>query len=188
MTIYFLFFGLTWIIVMGTITFSITKSFRRGRNNYNRLTKTNTYVPTSSAKYGQHVNDVKNMSNDHNNEINQDHNHAYEHKVEPIEEASVHDLFEERKEAYRERKAQMKADLHKSSYSEAEEKEQAQCKSENNGIIRKAAKCGDNGYMPNRSEEKKNCPYCGAINIVPWEWRPDKKEVYSCYFCRQDLA
>lgn len=111
------------------------------------------------------------------------HNHSYEHKVEPIDEASVHEMFEDRKEAYRERKAQMKADLHKSSYSEVEQK----LKSSNGGkyreIHRNSAKNGDNGYMPNRSEQAVRCSYCGANNIIP----RNANVKYNCYFCREEL-
>ena len=39
------------------------------------------------------------------------HTHAYEHKVQPIGEASVHERFEDRKEAYIERKQQMNQEL-----------------------------------------------------------------------------
>lgn len=112
-----------------------------------------------------------------------DHNHSYEHKVEPIEEATVHELFDDRKEAYRERKAQMKADLHKSSYSEVEQR----LKSSNGGkyreIHRNAAKNGDNGCMPDRGEKAVRCSYCGANNIIPL----NANVKYNCYFCREEL-
>lgn len=116
------------------------------------------------------------------NAVNE-HNHAYEHKVEPIDEATVHDMFEDRKEAYRERKAQMKADLPKTSYSQVEQK----IKSSNDGkyrnIQRNSALNGDNGYIPNRSEKTIKCSYCGANNIIPW----NANVKYSCYFCREEL-
>lgn len=117
------------------------------------------------------------------NSTTDEHNHAYEHKVEPIEEATVHEKFEDRKEAYRERKAQMKADLPKTSYSQVEQK----IKSSNGGkyrnIQRNAARNGDNGDMPNRSEKAVKCSYCGANNIIPWK----ANVKYSCYFCREEL-
>lgn len=111
------------------------------------------------------------------------HDHVYEHKVKPIDEASVHERFEERKENYRERKAQMKADLPKTSYSEVEEK----INSSNGGRYRSArrnsAKNGDNGWIPNESEKSMKCSYCGANNIIPC----NASVKYNCYFCREEL-
>lgn len=111
------------------------------------------------------------------------HNHAYEHKVEPIDEVSVHEKFEDRKEAYRERKAQMKADLPKTSYSQAEQANKSSNARPYQSIHRNAAKNGDNGYFPNRSEKAIKCGYCGATNIIPW----NANVKYNCYFCREEL-
>lgn len=136
---------------------------------------------TQSPLAGQFVS--KNTAVNVRDDMTNDHNHAYEHKVEPINEASVHEKFEDRKEAYRERKAQMKADLPKTSYSEVE----AKLKESNGGkyrnVRRNTAKNGDNGYVPNRSEQAVKCSNCGAVNIVPW----DRNIKYSCYFCREEV-
>ncbi len=145
------------------------------------------FIPDGeSTNNGQNSNKRYSTNNSQYNQGNkqdQDHNHAYEHKVEPIEEASVHDLFEDRKEAYRERKAQMKADLPKTSYSEVEKR----IKSSNGGkykkVQRNSARNGDNGYAPTRSESAIKCKYCGAINIVPCK----RNITYSCYFCREEI-
>lgn len=110
------------------------------------------------------------------------HTHAYEHKVQPIEEASVIERFEDRKEAYIERKQQMKADLPKTSYSKMEEM--------NNGYVNNGYNLNDydnygqNGDMTsvgNSHEETIICKYCGANNIVPIS----RTKAYNCYFCRE---
>ncbi|MBQ9699079.1 MAG: hypothetical protein IJV71_00465 [Lachnospiraceae bacterium] len=114
--------------------------------------------------------------------VNEDHNHAYEHKVEPIEEATVHELFEERKQAYRERKAEMKADLPKTSYSEVEAKVK-KSSSKYRDVQGVFAKNGDNGAMVAGNEMLISCDYCGAKNIVP----RSRSTAYKCYFCRQEV-
>ena len=146
---------------------------------------------TQSALAGQFVPNGQLANNNANTNINinqnsvqnQEHNHAYEHKVEPIEEASVHDLFEDRREAYRERKAQIKADLPKTSYSEAEEKIKAANGGKYREIQRNSAKNGDNGCITARGETAIKCEYCGANNIVPYS----RNIKYSCYFCREEI-
>ena len=115
------------------------------------------------------------------------HTHAYEHKVQPIEEASVIERFEDRKEAYIERKQQMKADLPKTSYSKREEINNGYG---NNGYVNNSyntngynnyGQNGDMASVSNRNEELVTCKYCGANNIVP----VSRTKAYNCYFCRE---
>lgn len=113
-----------------------------------------------------------------------DHNHAYEHKVEPIKEATVINTFEDRKEAYRERKKEIKADLHKTSYSKAEESLKAkEYKKTNTDNLLDYGKNGDNSSPIGAYEERIKCNYCGAINIVP----RSRSKALKCYFCRQEV-
>ena len=117
------------------------------------------------------------------------HTHAYEHKVQPIEEASVMERFEDRKEAYIERKQQMKADLPKTSYSKMEEINNGYV---NNGYVNNGyntngynnyGQNGDMASVSNRNEELVICKYCGANNIVPIS----RTKAYNCYFCRENI-
>ncbi len=112
-----------------------------------------------------------------------DHNHAYEHKVEPIEEASVHSLVQERKQDYIERKAERKADLPKTSYSKVEEKLKKNNSSKYRDVQGVFAKNGDNDAMVAGNETVMTCEYCGAKNILP----RSRSVAYKCYFCRQEL-
>ena len=112
------------------------------------------------------------------------HTHAYEHKVQPIGEASVHERFEDRKEAYIERKQQMKADLPKTSYSKMEEanKNFNTTTYSSNGYNTYGIN-GDNASVTSAYEEKVTCKYCGAENIVP----RSRNKKYNCYFCREEI-
>ncbi len=111
-----------------------------------------------------------------------DHDHAYEHKVEPIVEVSVHERVEERKEAYLERKQQMREDLPKTSYSKMEE-------ASNGYVVNDYCQKSYNNYGSNgdtapaysSNEETIICKYCGAQNIVP----KSRTKEYNCYFCRE---
>ena len=136
-------------------------------------------INNANTNINMNQNSVKNSAQNQE----QAHNHAYEHKVEPIDEASVHDLFEDRKEAYRERKAQMKADLPKTSYSEVKEKIKASNSGKYREIQRNSAKNGDNGCVPGSGETSIKCEYCGANNIVPHS----RNIKYNCYFCREEI-
>ena len=116
--------------------------------------------------------------------MNNDHNHAYEHKVAPIEEVSVLDKFEDRKEAYLERKEQMRADLPKTSYSKMEEAGMANYKpsfeADRNVQV---AKSSNSVLQMNDQQEKLICKNCGAENIVP----TSRATAYNCYFCKETL-
>lgn len=161
------------------ITSHYSKETLKGVDIHNSNIASNRSTIKTSPLAGQFIpNGVKAGNSQNNN-----HNHAYEHKVEPIGEASVHDMFEDRKEAYRERKAQMKADLPKTSYSEVEQKIKSSNSGKHRNIQRNSAKNGDNGYVPTRGESAIKCKYCGAINIVPYK----RNITYSCYFCREEI-
>ena len=114
--------------------------------------------------------------------INSGHTHAYEHKVQPIVEATVHERFEDRKEAYIERKQQMKADLPKTSYSKMEAANTTH--TSNSYTQSQYHNYGTNADMVSgagRNEENIKCKYCGAENIVP----RSRTKAYNCYFCRE---
>lgn len=114
--------------------------------------------------------------------VDDNHNHTYSHKVEPIEEASVHTLAEERKEAYLDRKQQMKEDLPKTSYSKMEEMNIVQ--SDNLSISNAGTQVDENSnaaWQMNDQHEKVICKNCGAENLVP----RIRNTAYSCYFCKE---
>ena len=112
------------------------------------------------------------------------HTHAYEHKVKPIGEASVHERFEDRKEAYIERKQQMKADLPKTSYSKMEEANKSfNATSYSTNGYNTYGLNGDMASVTSGYEEKVTCTYCGAENIVP----RSRTKKYNCYFCREEI-
>ena len=112
------------------------------------------------------------------------HTHAYEHKVQPIGEASVHERFEDRKEAYIERKQQMKADLPKTSYSKMEEANKSfNATSYSTNGYNTYGLNGDMASVTSGYEEKVTCTYCGAENIVP----RSRTKKYNCYFCREEI-
>lgn len=112
------------------------------------------------------------------------HTHAYEHKVQPIGEASVHERFEDRKEAYIERKQQMKADLPKTSYSKMEEANKSfNATSYSANGYNTYGLNGDMASVTSGYEEKVTCTYCGAENIVP----RSRTKKYNCYFCREEI-
>ena len=111
------------------------------------------------------------------------HTHAYEHKVQPIGEASVHERFEDRKEAYIERKQQMKADLPKTSYSKMEEANRGYNTTAYAGTYNNYGGNGDNVAVTSSYDEKVTCKYCGAENIVP----RSRSKKYNCYFCREEI-
>lgn len=114
---------------------------------------------------------------------NSAHNHTYQHKVQPITQASVH---QERSQRMQEYQAKQQAQEAKRQEREKELNTSSVDGKINNGYSRgrhPSAKNGDNGSMPNRSEKCIVCGYCGAKNIVPWS----TSQKYSCYFCREDI-
>lgn len=155
----------------------IKSAGRRGNRNIDKYRTINSHYsqstlnPTAKAQPKTKVIDMS------------DHNHAYEHKVEPIEEATVMDMFDDRKEAYREKKKQMKANLHKSSYSETQNQIKQSAGTKYRNIHRPYGKNGDNGERPAAGEIAHKCQYCGAVNIIP----ASGNQRYSCYFCRQEI-
>lgn len=153
-------------------------------SHYSQETLNGTRQTTASKDtYGMPIQPAYNGTFRTDYEESNAHNHAYEHKVEPIGEASVHEIFDERKQAYRERKAEMKADLPKSSYSVVEEKIKKSSGGKYQNIQEVFAKNGDNGSPVYDNEENISCTYCGAKNILPRY----RSVAYKCYFCRQEL-
>lgn len=182
-----------WFIIIVVII----KSIRKGKNGsenvrreitlqrmddyYNESASPNRYS-TINSHYSQQTLQGTGFGNNTNAPYNGGHTHAYEHKVEPIGEATVHEIFEDRKEAYRERKQMMKADLPKTSYSKMEE-------SGLNNISNSYSDTTYNSYGTNGdvnsatgyNEENVTCKYCGAVNILPIS----RTKEYKCYFCRE---
>ena len=154
------------IIIFIIIIYTVTKNAK------------NTSKPTQQQPKA-HVNKPVNTVQKNNNS----HNHAYQHKVQPMEQATVHEVrsqriqeYMEKQEAQEERRQERAKEVNSSSVDGKV----------NNGYSRgryPSAKNGDNGTVPNRSEKCIVCGYCGAKNIVPWSG--SKK--YSCYFCREDI-
>lgn len=114
---------------------------------------------------------------------NNSHNHSYQHKVQPIEQTTVHEVRSRRIQEYMEKQAAQEEGRQE----RAKEMNTSSVDGKvNNGYSRgrhPSAKNGDNGTVPARSEKCIVCGYCGAKNIVPWSG--GKK--YSCYFCREDI-
>lgn len=177
--------GIVIFVIVGIVKgVKNTNNMQNGNNNYpgqpmmnnngnpNRYSTINSHYSQQTLNGGGNVSYVP---------VRGDHEHAYEHKVQPIEEASVHEMFEDRKEAYIERKQQMKADLPKTSYSKMEEINQGYVMSNMQNSYNNYGQNGDMASASNRSEENVTCKYCGAQNIVP---RSRDKE-YKCYFCRE---
>ena len=86
----------------------------------------------------------------------------------------------DRKEAYIERKQQMKADLPKTSYSKMEEANKSfNATSYSANGYNTYGINGDNAAVTSAYDEKVTCKYCGAENIVP----RSRAKKYNCYFC-----
>jgi len=128
------------------------------------------------------------------------HTHAYEHKVEPIRQATV---VREQREAVR---ASLRGEGNESggtaqgetsstgwekSISDTLNDRLAEYRVENikqkrkkqAEVVRNAGRNGDNGYIPQNDEQAVKCGYCGANNILPRY----RNKVYTCYFCREEL-
>ena len=190
-----LFVVLTQVFIWGFIIFVIVKAVKSSNNiggkmnNMVQRQRMNQTGPASvpPSKYqtiNSHYSQQTLNGTANNMNYNGGHTHAYEHKVQPIEEASVHERFEDRKEAYIERKQQMKADLPKTSYSKMEEanKNYNTNSYSNNGYNTYGAN-GDNATVTTAYDEKITCKYCGAENIVP----RSRSKKYNCYFCREEI-
>ena len=194
--VFMILFGvLTQVFIWGFIIFVIVKAVKSSNNiggkmnNMVQRQRMNQTGPASAppSKYqtiNSHYSQQTLNGTANNMNYNGGHTHAYEHKVQPIEEASVHERFEERKEAYIERKQQMKADLPKTSYSKMEEanKNYNTNSYSNNGYNTYGAN-GDNATVTTAYDEKITCKYCGAENIVP----RSRSKKYNCYFCREEI-
>ena len=194
--VFMILFGvLTQVFIWGFIIFVIVKAVKSSNNiggkmnNMVQRQRMNQTGPASAppSKYqtiNSHYSQQTLNGTANNMNYNGGHTHAYEHKVQPIEEASVHERFEDRKEAYIERKQQMKADLPKTSYSKMEEanKNYNTNSYSNNGYNTYGAN-GDNATVTTAYDEKITCRYCGAENIVP----RSRSKKYNCYFCREEI-
>ena len=194
--VFMILFGvLTQVFIWGFIIFVIVKAVKSSNNiggkmnNMVQRQRMNQTGPASAppSKYQtikSHYSQQTLNGPANNMNYNGGHTHAYEHKVQPIEEASVYERFEERKEAYIERKQQMKADLPKTSYSKMEEANKSYNTNSysNNGYNTYGAN-GDNATVTTAYDEKITCKYCGAENIVP----RSRSKKYNCYFCREEI-
>ena len=194
--IFFMMYEVAFFVFIIVFIKKVSRGIKNGNQNQRR--RTNRYTVTSgdmsanpdkyktiNSHYSpQTLNGVNGNAGNTVNQPNNDHQHAYEHKVEPIEEATVIDMFEDRKEAYIEKKKQMKADLPKSSYSETQDK----IKQSNSGMYREVqgeyGRNGDMSVATSPYEVSVNCKYCGAVNIVP----ASRNKAYKCYFCRQEIV
>lgn len=145
--------------------------------------------------YGSNTSQMK----AHLSENKKEHDHAYVHKVQPVDEATV---VKERREAEKQSggsvgSVQMTLDLEEdnsldtsSSWDDSIDKTLAKYRRENESKKRNDAyrperrlvgRNGDYGATPNNNEMMVKCGYCGAINILPRHRQPG----YSCYFCRE---
>ena len=166
--------------------------YNMNQNGYNNPNGYNPNTFNNQNGYNNQLNNQYNMNQNVNNQAaynattnaNAGHNHAYEHKVTPIQEASVIEKSEDRKEAYLDRKQQMKADLPKTSYSRMEAMDQTQ-----SSASYTSSAGGHFGYSSDSmmqvspSQERVICKNCGAENIVP----ASRSTAYSCYFCKETL-
>ena len=103
-------------------------------------------------------------------EKKEEHDHAYVHKVEPIDTVSVVDSEDTTIAQLRSKRAEsdrrQEIDKYKTRYAD-----------------RNAAKNGDRIEQLSSNETFKICSYCGAKNIVPRHI----SSTYTCYFCREEL-
>jgi hypothetical protein len=156
-------------------------TLQRMDDYYNTSASPNRYS-TINSHYSQQTLQGTGVGNGTNAPYNGGHTHAYEHKVEPIGEATVHEIFEDRKEAYRERKQMMKADLPKTSYSKMEESGlNYTSNSYSDTTYNNYGTNGDVNSASGYNEESVTCKYCGAVNILP----KSRTKEYNCYFCRE---
>lgn len=163
---------------------SANRNYDQNRRPTNTNNVGNKYNTINSHYSNETLNGKGNRASGHvRNGGNVNHQHAYEHKVAPVDEASVMDMHEERKEAYLEKKRQMKEDLPKSSYSETQNRVLSTNEGAYRDVNREYGRSGDNGTMPSPYETAVKCPYCSAVNIVP----SSRNKKYSCYFCRQEI-
>lgn len=181
---FFIFAGFIFLSIFKVIKASgaSNKNYDQNRRPANNVG--NKYNTINSHYSNETLNGKGNRAAGHvRNGGNANHQHAYEHKVEPVDEASVIDMHEERKEAYLEKKRQMKEDLPKSSYSETQNRVLNTNGGAYRDVNREYGRNGDNGTMPSPYETAVKCPYCNAVNIVP----SSRNKKYSCYFCRQEI-
>ena len=152
--------------------------YNMNQNGYN----TNQYSQPYTTN--QSMNNQAYYNTNATTNVNAGHDHAYEHKVAPIVEASVMDKFEDRKEAYLDRKQQMKADLPKTSYSKMEELNNMKSSASYEiNVNAQVGKSSNAVLQMNDGQEKVTCKNCGAENIVP----ASRSTAYSCYFCKEVL-
>ncbi|MBQ4069596.1 MAG: hypothetical protein IJC76_10140 [Lachnospiraceae bacterium] len=164
-----LFFGifeLISIVPFIIVVFVIVKAAKNGK------------ASTKSSNYNIENNVGRNVTNDSglyngeklNSSISkpEEHNHAYVHKVEPIDEITIMNdenstiamLNEKREEQAKENRE----DDRRSDY-----------------LDRNAAKNADLHSNMSYGERKVICSYCGAENVVA------RGEQKTCYFCREKL-
>lgn len=116
------------------------------------------------------------------------HNHAYKHKVEPIDKATVVKNRENTDKTEDNKDSSM--NLWDESIDNSLNSKLSQYRMENKTKDdmkknnRLAGKNGDNGYMPQANEEQIKCDYCGALNILP----AYRNGEYTCYFCREIIS
>lgn len=181
---FFAFAGFIFIFI-----YRVIKTGEAFRKNYNQNRRPTINVGNKYNTINSHYSDAtlngtgNRAAGQVKNGGNVNHQHAYEHKVEPVDEASVMDMHEERKEAYLEKKRQMKEDLPKSSYSEAQNRVLNTNGGAYRDVNREYGRNGDNGTVPSPYETAVKCPYCSAVNLVP----SSRNKKYSCYFCRQEI-
>lgn len=164
----------------GYNTNQYNQPYNMNQNGYN----TNQYSQPYNTNQSLNNQAYYNANTTTSANVNGGHDHAYEHKVAPIVEASVMDKFEDRKEAYLDRKQQMKADLPKTSYSKMEELNDMKSSSSYEiNVNAQVGKSSNAVLQMNDSQEKLVCKNCGAENIVP----ASRSTAYSCYFCKEVL-
>lgn len=157
--------------------YNVNQPYNMNQNGYNANQYNQPYNTNQKISYQVDYS----ANNNVNDNVNTGHDHAYEHKVAPIVEASVLDKYEERKEAYFDRKQQMREDLPKTSYSKMEEFNSKSSYELN--VNAQVGKSSNSVLQMNNEQEKIACKNCGAENIVP----ASRSIAYSCYFCKETL-
>lgn len=159
-------------------SYNANQQYNVNQNSYNTNQQYNTNQKLN-YQVDYSANNTNNATNNLNN--NYGHNHAYEHKVAPIIEASVLDKLDDRREAYFDKKQQMREDLPKTSYSKMEEINTKGSYELN--VNAQVGKSSNSVLQVNNDQERIICKNCGAENIVP----ASRSTTYSCYFCKETL-
>lgn len=134
------------------------------------LSKANNYLEGNNNRQTKPVNSTNKVLQSANNRKEQEHNHAYVHKVEPIKDINVGDDAGTTMSQLRNKR-------------DENDKRQNASRAGSAYADRNAAKNGDRNPEVKSNERCVVCTYYGAKNIMP----AYSSTKYTCYFCREEL-